>query len=421
MNHYKLTANITFDYNLNGFNQKTLKSIFSALSYLDLLNELSKQDNQPLNLEDYYYNKIIDSLREGIKELDDDERTNLTLKLDEISEGIYDFESVSYSSMSSDLIFGKVFSPENNYEKRFGGAFGLLNKESNSLLYEYDKIAEENYLNFPHIASKGKKDFIENKSDIKCIDIIRYGGELNKTYKPISIFYAGRKSKLKPAQPKVVLFTNIYYKRYEIISEQLGNKYIKNFYSTENINREILNTILLFWLRGHDIGHFFGADNLGDSMKDSRRVYYILHELKSDIVSLYILKNSFKKLFTNVDLRVIYMVFLSEVFRYMRRGGYLKYADGGSAYLAYKFFLDSGSVKLENKSTHSVNVEILSNDIDKLCKYLIDIFEKGDADSALEFSNRWGNLGKLDDENLTDQLEFLNDYSIPFNLNIQNP
>ena len=288
MNRYKLTSNIIFDYSFNGFNQKTLNSVSSVLNYLDLLNELSKHENQHLNLEDYYYNKIIETLRKGITELDDNERTNLTLKLDEIAKGIYDFESIYFSSLSSNLILGKVFSPENNYEKRYGGAFGFLDKDSKSLLDEYDKFAEDIYLNFPYIENKDKKDFIENKSEINCIDVVRLGGELNKEYKPISIFYTGKKSKLTPAQPKVALFTNIYFKRYEIISERLGVRYIRDFYNVENIKRDIINKILLYWLRGHDIGHFFGADNLGDKMKDNRRVYYVLHELKSDVISLYI-------------------------------------------------------------------------------------------------------------------------------------
>ena len=421
MSRYKLTSNITFDCNLNGFNQKTLKSLSSVLNYLDILNELGKQDNQPLNLEDYYYNKIIESLRDGIQCLDDDERLNLKLKLDEIEDGMFDFELINYGSMSLNLIFGKVFSPENNYEKRFGGALGFVNRESDNLLDEYDKVAEDIYLNFPYIAIKDKEVFLENKSEINCIDVIRFGGELNKTYKPISVFYTGKQSKLSPAQPKVALFTNIYYKRYEVISERLGSKFIENFYNTENTKREVLNRILLFWLRGHDLGHFFGADNLGDNMRESKRVYYILHELKSDIVSLYILKTSYKKLFNKADIKSIYMVFLSEVFRYMRRGSFIKYADGGSAYLAYKYFLDSGSIKLERGKIHFVNVEMLSNDIDMLCEELIGIFEKGDAERALRFSNRWGNLEELNDKILPTELDFLNDYSIPFNLNIENP
>jgi len=420
MESYKLTSNITFEYSVNGSGKDTLESISSVLNYLDLLNELSKHDSQPLNLEDYYYGKIIETLRAGIKGLDDDERTNLTLKLDEITGGIYDFESINFSSLSSNLIFGKVFSPENNYEKRYGGAFGLFNKESKSLLDEYDKVAEGIYLNFPYIENKDKKDFIENKSEINCIDVLRLGGELNKTYKPISIFYTGSKSKLSPAQPKVALFTNIYFKRYEIISEKLGSSYINNFYSVENINRGVINKILLFWLRGHDIGHFFGVDKLGDKMKENKRIYYILHELKSDIISLYILRKSLRELLGSTDIKLIYYVFLSEVFRYMRRGGYIKYADGGSAYLAYRYFIDSGSVEIKRNNVHNVNEEILSNDIDTLCEYLINIFSEGDIQSALEFSSRWGNLDKLDSETLPADLDFLNNYSIPFNINIQN-
>ena len=76
------------------------------------------------------------------------------------------------------------------------------------------------------------------------------------------------------------------------------------------------------------------------NMEDNRRIYYILHRIKkSDIVSLYIFKNRLNELFGDFDIKNVYLVFISEIFRYMRRGDLLHYADGGSAYLAYKYFI----------------------------------------------------------------------------------
>ncbi len=420
MNSYKLTSNVTFNYKLDNLDQSTLSSLYSVLGYLNILNELGKQDGQSLNWEDYYYGKIIETIRDGIEGIDKSDKVKLGHKLDKIAAGTFDIELINYPSMSLCLVFGKVFSPEDNYRKRFGGAFGIKNEESVGLLQKYDKIAENAYLRFPFIADKSREFFLKNKSEITCIDVIAFGGEFNKYYKPISIFYSGYRSEPSLSQFHVVLFTNVYYKRYKIISERLGSKFIENFYDLDDISQQTLNRILIFWLRGHDLGHFFGEDNFVDNMRDNRRIYYVLHELKSDIVSLHILKNNYEKLFDKGELEIVFMVFIAEAFRYMRRGNFLKYTDGGSAYLAYKYFLDSGAIKIKRNNVHFIDFERLSDDIDELCEKMMKIFSRGNTREALQFANRWGDLEELDTDILPKDLDFLNDHLIAFNLNISN-
>ncbi|MGI9535005.1 MAG: hypothetical protein ACR2NW_08630 [Thermodesulfobacteriota bacterium] len=424
----KLTSNIIFNYDLKGFNKKALNSVSEVLNYIDLITERGGQDPLILTIENLYYEKIIESLRKGIEELGDEERSRLSLKLDEMSGGIYDLESINFRSPDSALIIGKIFSAQKSYQKRYGGVFGIVNTEANTMLNNYDRIAECFYADFPFIPGDKKESFNENKSEINCIDVLRFAGDFNLTYKPISLFYTGTKSKQIPAQSKVALFTNIYFKRFELISEQLGRKFINDFYDNENVSREDINKTLIYWLRGHDLGHFFGQDKLGENMKDvmninmqdNRRIYYILNELKSDIISLYIFKSRLNELLGNFDIKYVFQVFISELFRYMRRGSFLHYADGGSAYLAYKYFIKSGAVTVNKHYIHDIDYEKMSNDIEKLCKKLIALFKNGNNLKVLAFINKLADFENLTSKELPEELEFLDDFSIPLNISINN-
>ena len=428
MNTSKLTSDISFDYELNGFGKQTLESISTVLNYIDLINERGGQDPLILTLENEYYEKILASLRKGISDLESEEKSALSRKLDEMTDGIYDLVSINFRSPESALIFGKIFSAQKSYQKRYVGAFGLVNTEANDLLRKYDKIAEGFYTDFPFIPDDKKEQFDENKSEINCIDVLRFAGDFKIKYKPISLFYSGTKSRQTPSQSKVALFTNIYFKRFELISELLGRKYIDNFFDENGLSREDINKTLIYWLRGHDIGHFFGRDKLGKNMKDimkknmedNRRIYYILHELKSDIISLLIFKSRLKELYRDFELKNVYLIFISELFRYMRRGNLLHYADGGSAYLTYKYLIDSGAITVNKKYIHEIDFEKISNDIEKLCEKLIILFDEGNSLKAVEFVKNLADMENLTSERLPEDLEFLNDNSIPVNLNIQS-
>ena len=428
MNTDKLTSKIVFDYDLNGYNPKLINSVSEVLDYIDRLAEKGGQDPLILTVENEYYEKIILSLREGISELGDEEKKRLGSKLNEITGGFYDIDTINFSSPDSSLIIGKIFSAQKSYQKRYGGAYGLFNREANEILGKYDAVAEEVYTILPYIPDDKKENFNKNKSEINCIDAIRFAGDFNLEYKPISLFYTGIKSHEVPVQSKVILFTNIYFKRHEFISEELGRKFIHDYYERENVDRSDINKTLVYWLRGHDLGHFIGSDNLGKNIKDilgknvrdNRRLYYILQELKSDVISLYIFKNRLNELIENFDIKIVYQVFLSELFRYMRRGSLLHYADGGSAYLAYKYFIKSEAITVDRKFMHYIDYEKLSHDIDLLCEELLNIFDDGNQLIATEFVDKLVEFESLTSKELPEELEFLNDYSIPFNITIQN-
>ena len=424
----KQTTEVEFNYDTSVFNQKVLASVTQVLDYIEQLTQRGGQDPLIINVEVEYYEKIIESLREGISELDDDDRKRLKAKIDEMSGGIYDLDSINFESPDSVLILGKIFSAQRSYQKRYVATFGLVNSEANSILKEYDKIAEDIYKEIPFIPENKKVIFEEEKSEISCIDVLRFAGDFNLVYKPISLFYTGTKSREENIPTKVALFTNIYFKRYEVVSEELGKRFIYDFYENGDLSREDINKILIFWLRGHDLGHFFGRDVLGANLKDklskskedNRRVYYLLHELKSDIISLYIFKNSLKDLLGDFDIRNVYLVFISELLRYIRRGHLLHYSDGGSAYIAYNYFIKSGALKLSYNNMLELNHEQMSIDIDNLSEELIDIFEEGNSIRAVAFVKDLIKFENIITKDLSEDIEFLSDKDIPYTIDIKN-
>ena len=159
---------------------------------------------------------------------------------------------------------------------------------------------------------------------------------------------------------------------------------------------------------------------VGEYFANHHEVVCVLHELKSDVISLYIFKIRLNELIENFDIKNVYQIFLSELFRYMRRGSLLHYADGGSAYLAYKYFINSEAITVDRKFIHYIDYEKLSHDIDILCEELLNIFDEGNQLIATEFVDKLVEFESLTSKELPKELEFLNDYSIPFNITIQN-
>ena len=67
----KLTTEVEFNYDISVFNQKVLASVSQVMNYIDQLTQRGGQDPLILNVENEYYEKIIESLREGISERSD--------------------------------------------------------------------------------------------------------------------------------------------------------------------------------------------------------------------------------------------------------------------------------------------------------------------------------------------------------------
>jgi hypothetical protein len=249
---------------------------------------------------------------------------------------------------------------------------------------------------------------------MRCIDVFSLAGELNIRHKPICVFFSGGGSENLSTLSMMTVFINVYVRRFEFISKEIARNYIEGYSTMENLDYETIARLLLLWLRGHDIGHFYGVDLLEKRMPELDKTYLILHELKSDAVALYNLRHLADDLLKDDLLAKAYMVAMSEMFRYIRRGKFYKYADTASAFLEYMYFKESGSIEFDKEAKKfKINFNKLENDIENLNTNLIRIFAEGDIREATELVNRWGNIKELGQYGLSDELGVLEDADIP--------
>ena len=67
-----------------------------------------------------------------------------------------------------------------------------------------------------------------------------------------------------------------------------------------------------------------------------------------------------------------------------------------------------------------LNHEQLSRDIDTLCEELVNLFEAGSSVTAVEFVKKYLDFQDIITKDLPEEIEFLNDKEIPYNININN-
>jgi hypothetical protein len=189
----------------------------------------------------------------------------------------------------------------------------------------------------------------------------------------------------------------------------------------EGLEYKKIGELLLIWLRGHDIGHFCGEDNLGKVMTQHEREYLILHELKSDLISLNIMRYLTDSLLEGESLLKAYLVCIAEMLRYIRRGRFHNYPDSASAFLTYSYFKEHGSIVFNAKSNKfEIDTKKLETDIEEMTFTLLELFAAGDASRAGQFINRWGDLSALGQRKLPDELASLEADDIPYYIDINS-
>ncbi len=397
--------------------KETIRSFFQALEYVDALYHIQCAGETSLVLEDSLFGRILETLKKSVIYISGEERLDLERKIDRLACGIYDLCSITLKHKGEDYIdltIGKIFSPDKNYRRYYSGVIGVINKSFDSLIRAYDEKMDCFLRNLP-ISKKYKVSSIKGSTPVmRCIDVLSLAGELNIEHKPICVFFSGGGSENLSTLSMVTVFINIYVRRFELISREIARKYIENYSIIENLDYETIARLLLLWLRGHDIGHFYGMDLLEKKMSELDRTYLILHELKSDMIALYNLRYLADDLLKGDMLAKAYIVAISEMFRYIRRGGVYEYADTASAYLAYMYFKESGSVEFDKEmKKFRVNLSSLEEDIENLNTNLLQIFAEGDMRRAIELVNRWGNIRELRQHSLPNELVVLEDVDIP--------
>ena len=408
-----MDINPALDKKLHG----TIRSFLQSLEYIESLYHLENTDGFSLTLENSIFQKIISSLRKGASYLSGRGKFELERQIEAISGGIYDLYPLALINEGKeciDLILGKIFSLDKNDRRCYAGAIGSVNNSFDALIVAYDKKLDLLKQILPGSSKNEGFSVKGNAPVIRCIDVFALAGELNTRHKPICVFFSGGNPENLSNLSRMTVFINLYTRRFALISKEIGRRYLGDYAIIDDLDDEKIGRLLLLWLRGHDLGHFCGEDLLRSKMSELDKPYLILHELKSDILSLYNMRFLADDLLKGDLLVKAYTVAIVEMFRYIRRGRFWNYPDTASAFLTYSYFRDSGSISFD-KLTEKFHVDYdrLEVDIENLVKEVLEIFARGHVKEADELLNRWGNIRELGLHDLPAELKVLDDTSIP--------
>jgi len=355
-------------------------SFLEVLEFIEMHYHLQRTGEGVSELEGAIFQKIVETLRRGTSYLSGEEKLDLSRKVDSISRGIYDLCSLILKHKGEDyidLIIGKILSWDKNNRGCYSGAVGLINKSFDNLIESYDKKLDYFQERLP--VSEQYKGFSIKKSAplMRCIDVFSLAGELNIRHKPICVFFSGGASQNLSTLSRMTVFINMYVYRFKLISNEIARKYLEDYSIIKDHDDSTIARLLLVWLRGH--------------------MRYLADDLLKD------------------DLLIkAYIFAIAEMFRYIRRGRFYNYPDTASAFLAYCYFRESGSIRFDTKGKKfTVDFGKLETDLKKLTEKLLTIFAEGDVTEGLKLLNRWGDIKELGQHGFPNELEFLEDPDIP--------
>jgi hypothetical protein len=373
-------------------------SFGGALRIIDELNKKQLSRELTLSLEKSLWSELTEKLREGSTELPEEYRERYNAGVSGLGKGIFDLFPLTAGSAEKgkeiELVIGKVFSSEAEGESYYSGAAGVVNREYDALLSEYDG----NLPLFTNslLISRGYRGKVIQGDipQIRCLDVYSLAGGLNVRHKPICVFFSGGTKENVSSLSRMTVFINLYTARFKEMTEKIALRYLAGAEALTELTPDETARLLLIWLRGHDVGHFIGADRLGRAMSEFDRDYMILHELKSDMISLYNMKHLSDGLLNGGLLHKAYLLSVAEMLRYIRRGGFVKHPDTGSAYLAYRHFRDRGAIRHDPwEGKFIVDMKMFESVVDEFAWDLVRLFADGNDTRARGFVNSWGWLG----------------------------
>ncbi len=424
MNSYKITAVVDISLRIDDGSKAPVRYFLQVLRLTEAMHDLQLAGELNTRLENEIFQQMIDLLRRGGDNLPEVERADYLGQAESISRGIYDLCSLSLNRNGEEyvnLILGKIFSYEKNDLRLYSGAVGVANNIYDDLIKEYDNKFRVCLKKLPF---KNVADEFPDKlgfPDMRCIDVFALAGELNQKHKPICVFFSGTDNANTSALTKLIVFINLYILRFQCITMAIAKQLLDGYSVIEGLEYKQIGELLLIWLRGHDIGHFCGEDNLGKVMTQHEREYLILHELKSDLISLNIMRYLTDSLLEGESLLKAYLVCIAEMLRYIRRGRFYNYPDSASAFLTYSYFKEHGSIVFNAKSNKfEIDTKKLETDIEEMTFTLLELFAAGDASRAGQFINRWGDLSALGQRKLPDELASLEADDIPYYIDINS-
>lgn len=318
--------------------------------------------------------------------------------------GIYDLYPLAIKSEEDpgggvELVLGKVFLSSGGGASFYSGCAGALNDKFDGLIRIYDERMPDFAARLGSLTGGSSLSVPESIPELKCIDVFSLSGGLNTRHKPICVFFSGGARENVSSLSNMTVFINLYVSRFRAITKKIADGYLP--WAGElfvGLGSDDIARLLLIWLRGHDVGHFFGADNLGKVMSEFDMDYMILHELKSDFVALHNLRYLGPEALGGLSVEQTYAASVSEMFRYIRRGGIYKHPDSGSAYLTYMALIEEGALEYDRGSgQYSFDRDKFEKAVLKHTAELLNLFSKGSAADARAYVNRWGELQDSDE------------------------
>ncbi|MEM7007965.1 MAG: hypothetical protein AAF462_02405 [Thermodesulfobacteriota bacterium] len=312
-----------------------------------------------------------------------------------LEKGIFDLYpvSITLNNYEIDLIIGKIFVSEGASSSYYAGVAGIINEKYKTVLNSYDSKLELLCQELGCLSANKTESIVDKAPKIKCLEVFSLSGALDIEHKPICIFYSGDSPENLSALSNMTVFINLYSERFKAITMQIVKKYVQGAELLDELSDSEISDLLLVWLRGHDVGHFIGEDKLGQKMTEFDRDYMILHELKSDLIALYSFRLYRNDLLDKGLLEKIYFLTVAEMLRYIRRGDITNHPDSASAYIAWRYFEDSGAIKYNaNSNKFLIDINILEQSLSKITHELLSIFASGDEVAARKLTHRYGSL-----------------------------
>ena len=349
------------------------------------------------------WREIIETLRATSPGVPEPGRAGFDRDVRVLEGGIYDLYPLRAESGGEllELIVGRVFLSSGGGEGYYAGAAGALNRDYARLIEDYDRhipLFSERLRALSGSTAITPPDALP---ELRCLDVFSLSGGLDVEHKPICVFFSGGGRENVSALSNLTVFINLYVNRFKAITGKIAERYISGAGPLGELSYSDTARLLLIWLRGHDTGHFMGADKLGRVMSEFDMDYMILHELKADLVSLYNLRHIDTALFGGRSLEQAYMVSMAEMLRYIRRRGYYKHPDTGSAYLTYMLLRQKGALTYDGGTGKiSFDFKLLEEAVEERAGELLQIFSSGDAGRARAYVSAWGELAAVDKDGI---------------------
>lgn len=224
---------------------------------------------------------------------------------------------------------------------------------------------------------------------LQVVDLIACGGEANTFPKHFAYFLPEDEDVDDPdAEKKTILFRNAYGLRYSRISRRLGEAMLVGPRPSEDAD---VASILVMWLRGHDIAHGVtlpGDGRVGAEDLEEPESFYALAEVIADTFGgLMALTPEWLEV-AGASREDVAAIVMAEMLHYVRRGPWL-WGDAGAAFIELSFLEQGGYVTVDEEARIHFDTEGVVAGLEALAKELAtEVVVAPDAATVHRFLER---------------------------------